>query len=109
MKLIEMQRWKKSCSTFVSWNKKLIRDKDVGTNECEKLEQELHKSIKERSEIELTAQNLSKKLERLQNEKEQLEAEYNENEAIIEEYNMSKNVYRTELENMKSVLSTKPN
>ena len=89
--------------------KKLARDKDTTTHECDKLENDLHKSIKERTEIELQAQNLSQKLEQLQGEKEQLENEYNTNEAAIEAYNAEIRALKTELDNMKNVLSIKLN
>jgi chromosome segregation ATPase len=53
--------------------------------------------------VELTAKNLSEKLERAQVEKEILEGEYKEHEAAIEEYNAEIRELKTELENMRNV------
>ena len=84
---------------------KLQREKDLCKKECDKLENELQSSVKERAEIELNAKNLSEKLQVVQAEKAQLENEYNENQDTIEQYNQEIKELKSELESMKNVIA----
>ena len=85
--------------------KKLKRDNELSSREWEKLENELHQSVQERTEMELVAQNLSNKLEKVQAEKEQLELQYNDNESAIDQWNAEIRALKTELESMKNVVA----
>jgi predicted nuclease with TOPRIM domain len=61
--------------------------------------------VKERTEIEGNAKNLSEKLEVVQAEKQMLESEYNHNQNTIDRYNHEISELKSELENMKHVIS----
>lgn len=61
--------------------------------------------MKERTEIEGNAKNLSEKLEVVQAEKQMLESEYNHNQNTIDRYNHEISELKSELENMKHVIS----
>ena len=83
----------------------LQREKDLCKKECDKLENELQSCVKERTEIELNAKNLSEKLEVVQAEKAMLEKDFNKNQNTIDRYNSEIAQLKSELNNMKNVIA----